>query len=795
MTNGVRRRAITPGGPPPVNRQLRDTIDALDEHVALLARDGTIVAVNQAWLSFAEDNRYPGTGAGVGTNYCETCDRVVGPDADQAALVARGIRHVLAGDVVRMSLDYPCRSPTMDRWFQVTVRGIASPGTVKAIVTHTDRTAEWLAERALAAALDEAERDRQRLLATMEALPVGVWIADASGRLTHTNRAAATQWGGATPGASCVQEYIAYEGFWPATQTRIAPDEWALARTLRTGETVAGELVEVARFDGQRGRALISSAPILDRDSRMTGGVGIMVDVTDRVLAEEAIRSSERQLREQFAKLPVPTMLWEARDGELLLVDANEAACETFPRLDRAPAGRRYAELFPGDEGVSPDLWHALESQTVVRRTVSRHAGPILGERLFELTMGPQAPNRVLAHAIDITERTTLEAQLRQAQKMEAVGQLAGGVAHDFNNLLTIIGAHSAFLLEALEPGDPRHEDASAIREAGVRAAALTRQLLAFSRKQILKPAPLDLNERVVETRKLLDRLLGEDILIATVLADDLGVIVADATQIDQVLLNLAVNARDAMPAGGTLTITTGNVTVADDAPRSQRVVPPGAYTVLEVSDTGVGMDATVLARLFEPFFTTKSAGHGTGLGLATVYGIVKQSGGYVVVDSVVDQGTTFRVFLPRITDDAHPEALRVAVATAVRGVETVLLVEDDAAVREIGRRLLTRLGYIVLVAPDGAAALALSAAFVAPIDLVISDAVMPGMTGAETVRRLQAQRPGLPALFTSGYTDDEILRRGIVTSTAAFVQKPFELQTFAHAVRDALDGRVAVEG
>jgi len=513
------------------------------------------------------------------------------------------------------------------------------------------------------------------------------------------------------------------------------------------------------------------------------------VDVTDQVLATEALRLSDQRLRDQFAKLPVPTYLWERSGDDFILVDCNETAVRFFPALGRAAIGRTSRSLFPGMDDVRDEFVRCLADNAVVRRIVEIDAGRLLGQRLIDLTIGPQLPDRVLVHAVDTTDRVELEGQLRQAQKMDAVGRLAGGVAHDFNNLLTVIGAHSSFLLETLASDDAMREDAEAIHKAGIRAAGLTRQLLAFSRKQILKPSVLDLNEVVEEAQKMLARLLGEDIEIVTRLADDLSTVVADASQIDQVIVNLAVNARDAMPDGGILTITTRNVTISDVVYSTRHRIPLGEYALLEVSDTGVGMDASVQARLFEPFFTTKGPGKGTGLGLATVYGVVKQSAGYVLVESAPAHGTVFRVFLPALTTESVTEELRVAEKMSVRGVETILLIEDEPAVRDISRRILVRQGYVVLLAATGAQALEISSAFEATIHLVISDAVMPGMSGAEAVRRLQEQRPGLKALFMSGYTDDEILRRGIVSSKAAFIQKPFSLADFARAARAALDG------
>jgi PAS domain S-box-containing protein len=393
----------------------------------------------------------------------------------------------------------------------------------------------------------------------------------------------------------------------------------------------------------------------------------------------------------------------------------------------------------------------------------------------------------ITSNARDVTARIELEAQRRQAQKMEAVGLLAGGVAHDFNNLLTVIGAHSSFLIESLDSGDPRREDAEAIQSAGVRAAGLTRQLLAFSRKQLLKPAVINLNVIVEGTRSLLERLLGDDIEIVITLASDLRSVLADSSQLDQVLVNLAVNARDAMPQGGRLSIETGMVAITVHSPRGPEPIPIGEYVALTVRDTGIGLDAAVLAHLFEPFFTTKERGKGTGLGLAMVHGIVKQSGGYVLVESAPGKGATFQVYLPALASAVDHPPLARETPIAVRAAETILLVEDEPAIREVAKRILSKQGYVVLEAENGHAALVVSAAFESTIHLVVSDAVMPGMSGGEAVRRLKTQRPNLKILIMSGYTDDEIVRRGIISASVAFLQKPFTAQEFTQAVRKAL--------
>jgi signal transduction histidine kinase/DNA-binding response OmpR family regulator len=519
------------------------------------------------------------------------------------------------------------------------------------------------------------------------------------------------------------------------------------------------------------------------------------VDVTDQVLAHKSLRQSEERLREQFANLPVPTSLWEYRGKEFVLSEWNKAALHLLSRDLENATGKTVREILPDIDDLADDMRSCLSNNIVVQRSVEIDAGPELGRRCFDLTIGPQQPDRVLMHAFDTTARSLLEIQLRQAQKMEAVGQLAGGVAHDFNNLLTVIRAHSVFLMESLPADDPQREDAEAIHKAGIRAAGLTRQLLAFSRKQILKPQVIDLNACLEQTRTMLDRLLGDDIEIIVDLGIDLQRVVADPGQIDQVIVNLAVNARDAMQLGGRLTISTGMVIIGTNLQDTRGILLPGNYVKLSVCDTGHGMDAAVQSRLFEPFFTTKELGKGTGLGLATVYGIVKQSGGYITVDSAPRAGTTFNVYLPAVPSEEEGEQLQEAERAAERGVETILLVEDEPVVREVARRILRRHGYVVLEAASGQEALSVSAAFPSVIHLVISDAVMPGMPSAEAVRRLQEKRPGLKALFMSGYNDAEVVRRGIASAAVPFIQKPFASRDLASAVRTALDSSRSADG
>ena len=387
----------------------------------------------------------------------------------------------------------------------------------------------------------------------------------------------------------------------------------------------------------------------------------------------------------------------------------------------------------------------------------------------------------------DVTEQRRLQQQVLQSQKMEAVGRLAGGIAHDFNNLLTVITSYSDLLLEDLGKDDPKRDDVEQVRKAAEGAASLTRQLLAFSRQQVLAPRVVSLNAVVDSLQKILRRVIGEDVELATALAPDLGAVKADVGQLEQVLMNLTVNARDAMPTGGKLTIETANVEHDPAYARAREGAAVSRFVMLAVTDTGIGMDEATKARIFEPFFTTKEAGKGTGLGLATVYGIVNQSGGFIWVYSEPGNGTSFKIYLPRV--DAPAEGMKAAGSVSVpRGTETVLLVEDAAAVRAVAKQVLQRQGYTVLEAPHGEAALHLAQKHRGPIHLLLTDVVMPVLSGRRLAEQLAPLRPDMKVLYASGYTDDSVVRHGILESGTAYLQKPFTPDSLARKVREALD-------
>ncbi len=422
--------------------------------------------------------------------------------------------------------------------------------------------------------------------------------------------------------------------------------------------------------------------------------------------------------------------------------------------------------------------WKRKDGLGTVVRVSGRAVSFADNEKAFEL------------FAEDVTERRALEQQLQQSQKMEAVGRLAGGIAHDFNNLLMVNSGYSEFLLDRLGPDPALRGPAQEIAGASQRASSLTRQLLAFSRKQMLAPKILDLNEVVTENLKMLTRVIGEDIDLVMVPAAVLGSVRADAGQIDQVIMNLAVNARDAMPAGGKLTIETSNVSLDEEYARFHAPLRPGDYVMLSISDTGQGMDSETQSHIFEPFFTTKGT-KGTGLGLSTVYGIVKQSGGYIWVSSEAGKGTTFKIYLPRVAERAETVAQVVTSEEAVPtepGTETILLAEDEANLRYLARQFLEKQGYKVIEAADGAAAMQIAVAHEGVIHLLLTDVIMPGMNGRELAQRISEIRPQTKILYMSGYTENVIGHDGTLDAGVSLLQKPFTLRDLKSKVREVLD-------
>ncbi|HSE95743.1 MAG TPA: PAS domain S-box protein [Methylomirabilota bacterium] len=552
------------------------------------------------------------------------------------------------------------------------------------------------------------------------------------------------------------------------------------------------ELVGRRRAGGQFPADVSVSSAIRDGQTAYTL---IVRDLTEGQRADAALRESEARFRGAFDH-SASGMALQGLDGRFVRV--NRALRDMLGYEEQELLATTHQTLVHPDE-PEPESWYerdllsgAIRWYQREQRYLHKRGDVVWGLLSVSLVRGGDGrPAYFLVQVHDITERKRaeeLEAQLRQSQKIEAVGQLAAGVAHDFNNLLMVITGRSHILIHHLGADHPLRRHVDLIQTTALRAGALTQQLLAFSRKQVLAPRILDVNQVVEGMVPMLRRLIGEQIDLITVPAAGLGRVKADAGQLEQVILNLAVNARDAMPEGGRLTIETVNVELDERFVHDHRGARSGAHVALSVRDTGSGMDAATRARLFEPFFTTKTAGKGTGLGLATVYGIVKQSGGYIAVDSEPGKGATFTMFLPRVeasveTVEAAPESRELP-----RGTETVLLVEDEEAVRDLAREILVQSGYTVIGARHGGEALLIGDQHAGPIHVLVTDVVMPELGGRELANRLAARRPGLKVVYMSGYTDETLEHHGVLEPGMVFLRKPLTPDTLARKVREILD-------
>jgi len=497
----------------------------------------------------------------------------------------------------------------------------------------------------------------------------------------------------------------------------------------------------------------------------------------------------EPEIQLRFGESSQPMLVVDARTLEIQAV--NQAAINKYGYSRSELLSMRLTDLVPSeDQARVNDLFRKdvpdFSGFYATRYLLKNGQSADIDMRVYSVRFAGEEAALVVPQ--DGTPHKRLEDQLQQAQKMEAVGMLAGGIAHDFNNLLTIINGYSQMLLGSLSENDENRSSVEQIMKAGERAAELTRQLLTFSRRQVVRPKALDLNTVIASTAVMLRRLIGEHIELRIVEGPGLATVHADSGQLEQVILNLAVNSRDAMPTGGTLILETQNVDLEEPYAGPHTTLRPGRYAMLAVTDTGVGMDAQTRLRLFEPFFTTKEQGRGTGLGLSTVYSIVKQSGGEIVVYSEPGHGTCVKVYFPSVHENVPQEAAEEAAENARPGSETILLVEDEEAVRKLVRRTLERQGYHLLVAAGGADAVRMAEQHKGLIHLLITDVIMPQMSGRETAERLKALRPGLHVLYVSGYTETTVARTGALAAGELFLQKPFTPQALVRRVRELLD-------
>ena len=609
----------------------------------------------------------------------------------------------------------------------------------------------------------------------------GIWVIDEQARTTFANRALERMLG-----------YLPGEMLGRSLFDFVDPKQRELtAQGLERRRLGIAERQDqkYTHKDGSAVWVIMEASPLTDDAGNYVGGLAMVTDVTDRKRAEEALRASEERYRLLFDNNPLA--IWLTDVSSLRFVAVNQAALvlfgyerEEFLALDVTQLlSSSEAEQLRGDIAAS----RVQGVQSANRRPVKKN-GEVVEVAVTSQTFVIESRDVALVIARDMTERNRLESQLAQSRKMEAIGILAGGVAHDFNNLLSIMVTYTTFALDALEEGGPVRADLEQVATAAARAVSLTRQLLAFSRQQILEPVVIDLNATIATIEPMLRRLVGEDIEISFVPETSLGRVSADPGQVEQVILNLVVNARDAMPAGGELTIETANVYVAKGANATGGGPKPGPHVMLAVRDTGSGMDAATRERVFEPFFTTKEVGKGTGLGLPTVLGIVQQSGGHVELLSEPGKGTRFEVYLPRVDGPLSP-LLGAAKETAiVGGHETVLVVEDDEQVRSLTRSILRRNGYQVLSASNAGEALLISEQHEGGIHLLLTDVVMPRISGRQLAERLAATRPEMKVLFMTGYTDDAVVRQGVFDADLALYQKPITPEALPRRVRAVLD-------
>ncbi len=616
----------------------------------------------------------------------------------------------------------------------------------------------------------------------------GIWLMDATTRTTYVNRQTAEMLGYTVDEihGRLIFDFI-FEDDFSALERKI--------EQIKHGDSERGE-ARLRRKDGSTIIALYSVISTKNQAGEITGFLLMMFDITERKKADRSLRRAEANYRS----------LVESSPAIVYLAKPFPPFAPIYVSPNITKFGYKIEEWFD-----QPDMWlsliHEEDRERVLRTTEAAMNQGLDTELEYRIISRDGAihwlhdKGRFVSDdkgkqigwqgvMLDITETKSLEEQLKQAQKLESVGRLAGGIAHDFNNMLTAINGYSELTLRALEGDNPLRRNIEEIKKAGERSALLTQQLLAFSRQQVLQPVVIDLNEIVTDTVKMLERMIGEDVQLVIVLKPKTGLVNVDPGQLSQIIMNLAVNARDAMPQGGRLTIETANV-LLEPADAKQKVgILPGDYVMLAVCDTGHGIDDKIRQHIFEPFFTTKEFGRGTGLGLATVYGIVKQSGGNIEVDSKAGDGTTFRIYLPRIAEQSEAAEIKDTLADLPSGTETIFLVEDEDLVRNLSKEILETCGYTIIEARNGLEALEICENGDCKIDLLITDVVMPQMGGRELAEKLIEKLPNLQILFTSGYTDNAMARHGVIRTSTNFIQKPFTYDTLAHKVRELLDAK-----
>jgi len=636
--------------------------------------------------------------------------------------------------------------------------------------------------------LREIKQEKSLLRTVLDTLPVGVWVVDEKGAILMRNAADEKIWTGAHDVG--IDHYGEYKARWSDTGKDIEMEDWGIVRAIRAVDTVINQEIDIECLGGKCKTILHSAAPLLNVERSVIGAVCVNQDITGRKRAEEELRASEA-FNSAIVENISQKLFLKNRNSIYLFVNKSYAAIfglkpenfvgkndfDFFP--DELAKKYRADDLMVMESGLEKDIEETfiVDGKEYLVRTIKAPVRNDAGE-----------VTSLLGIFEDIAQQKKMQEQFIQAQKMESVGLLAGGVAHDFNNMLSIILGYAEMAMDQVEPTEPIHANLQEICKAANCSADLTRQLLAFARKQTIVPKVLDLNETVEGMLKMLRRLIGEDVDFIWQPKASLWPLKIDPSQIDQILANLCVNARDAISGIGKVTIETGNSTFDQDYCAANFGFTPGEYVMLTISDNGCGMDKETLTHIFEPFFTTKEMGRGTGLGLATVYGIVKQNNGFINIYSEPGQGTTFRIYLPRHVGKTDLMQKADLVEPAARGHETILLVEDDPVILKMTKMMLEKQGYTVLAANTPVEAIRLAGEHLDKIHLLITDVIMPEMNGPDLAKNILPFNPNIKHLFMSGYTANVIAHHGVLDVGVHFIQKPFSKQDITAKVRDALD-------
>ncbi len=766
-------------------------LDSLGTQIAVLDSTGTIRAVNRPWVHFGETNGAPeGFHGALGANYLDVCAKsIAAPGGETAAEALVGIRAVLSGQRDEFSLEYPCHGPDHERWFllRVTPLRVQPAG---AVVSHEDITARRNAEV-------KVRRQETLLAESQRVAHIGSWAvelpsfemlwSDEAYRLHGLSPENFTPTYDAALGLIHPDDVAGVEGWMRQVLSQQAPDDHVFRARHVDGSyrVLKGRGVFVSDDGTGRERLIGSIQDITERTRvetslrELTGRMAAIIDASmdaiitldqnERIVvfsaaAERLFKVSAETAMGQTIDQFIPARVRDGHRAHMREFKQSGATVRAMGQFSRLSALRADGTEFP----IEASIAHLSTG----------------GSHLFSVTIRDLTEREQAERA-----REVLESQLRHSQKMEAVGQLAGGIAHDFNNLLTVITATTQLAQQSVRADDPLQSDLRDIEAAADRATALTRGLLTFSRRQIVAPSVLSLSSIARSLEPMLRRLIREDIHLLVSTPEKQRSVRADPGLIEQAIMNLVINARDAIAGRGTITVATEDVVV--DATLAARLVnvPPGEYVLLSVTDTGCGMPPEVLEHVFEPFFTTKGAGQGTGLGLATVYGIVTQCGGGITVETTEGIGSRFLVYLPAL-DAPASTTMRSRTARSVQGTETVLLVEDSDPLLRVGARILQQAGYTVLTASNGEEALMHLGAHDGPIDLILTDVVMPGLGGHELAAQAVLHRPNLKVLFTSGYSSDSGLRLDVLSAAVQFIGKPYSIDELTRKVREVLDGR-----